>query len=203
MAHHCIQCGIILINLLSFIIQIKFQNIFKDTVDETINTLKNKWNDHINNDVIEAVRLFNLEEFKFKKETITFITDWGSEYLTKYKIIQNVKKEEVKNMLLLQLNEFISRQNEFVFINSKNNEFKKIYVLQNKQYNIKCIWANFLPTYHELSKVAIALLSICPSEASVERSFSAQSDVHSLDRNRLSDEIIEAEMNIKINKKYY
>lgn len=185
---------------------IKFYNsdqvpkIFNDIVGDTINVFNNKWNDHIDNNIIEAVRLFNLEDkFKFKKQTVEFIADWGSMYLTTYKITQNENIKEIQNILILQMGEFLSRQNDFASVNIKKTEYINMCKIQNRQYNIKLVWTYFLPIYHELSKVAIALLSICPSEASVERSFSAQSDVHSSDRNRLSNEIIEAEMNIKIN----
>jgi hypothetical protein len=57
----------------------------------------------------------------------------------------------------------------------------------------------YVPQYYELTHIILALLSICPSEASVERSFSLQSDVHSLERNKLTNEIINAEMIIKMN----
>ena len=51
----------------------------------------------------------------------------------------------------------------------------------------------------ELSYVALALLSINCSEASVERSFSAQSFTHSKNRNRLLDSNVENEMFVKLN----
>jgi hypothetical protein len=176
--------------------------IFNEIVNDTINVFKNKWNDHINNNLIEAIRLLNLEDkFKFEKQTIEFIINWGSTYLTTYKTIKNENIQEIKNILSLQMGEFISRQNDFSSINIKNTEYINMCKIQNRQHNIKFVWTYYLPIYYELSKVAIALLSICPSEASVERSFSMQSDTHSPDRNRLSNEVIEAEMNIKINIK--
>jgi hypothetical protein len=101
----------------------------------------------------------------------------------------------------LQLNEFISRYNEFSNINSENENLETMYKNQNKQYNIKLLWNMYMSSHYELSIIAIAFLSICPSEACVERSFSIQSNVHSLERNRLSKELIDAEMNIKINLK--
>ena len=52
-------------------------------------------------------------------------------------------------------------------------------------------------SHYELSTISIAMLSICPSEACVERSFSIQSNVHSSERNKLSEDLVEAEMNLK------
>ena len=174
----------------------KFINIAKETED----IIKNKWNKHINNDLIEASRLFNLEQnYKFNKSTINFVIEWGTNYLTTYKIVKNNNIEHIKKLLHYQLNEFIGRQNDFALINSKDKELNDIYNYQGKIYNIKTLWIEFISSYYELSKVAIAILSICPSEACVERSFSIQQDIHTLERNRLKNEFINAEMNIKMN----
>ena len=50
-----------------------------------------------------------------------------------------------------------------------------------------------------MALATLGLLSINPSEASVERSFSAQKLIHSNLRNRLSSESVIASMFIKIN----
>jgi len=55
------------------------------------------------------------------------------------------------------------------------------------------------PARSALARVAMALLQICPTEAAVERSFSAQADTHSADRNNLAAEQVEAEMTLKWN----
>lgn len=66
-------------------------------------------------------------------------------------------------------------------------------------YNAREYWLKNVSIVPELSYVALALLSINCSEASVERSFSAQSTTHSLKRNRLHDKKIEDEMFVKLN----
>lgn len=180
----------------------KVPEIFSAIAGNIIELINNKWNDHINNNLIEAVRLFNLEKnFQFKDTTINFIVDWGSSYLKKYNIIQDKYFDSIHDILLLQVSEFIARQNAFSLINSKDEQLKKICCEQKKQYSIKLLWSSYFSTYYELCNVVIAILSICPSEACVERSFSIQSNVHSDERNQLSNEIIEAEMNIKMNAK--
>ncbi|MGR9889482.1 hAT transposon family protein, partial [Escherichia coli] len=50
-----------------------------------------------------------------------------------------------------------------------------------------------------LALVAVALLSVCPTEASVERAFSVQKMIHRPSRNRLHNDVIQAEMMIKFN----
>ena len=73
-------------------------------------------------------------------------------------------------------------------------------IIKKKQFNIIYL-CSYLSSYYELVNVITAILSFCPSEACVERSFSIQSNVHSQERTRLAEELIEAEMNIKINLK--
>ena len=51
----------------------------------------------------------------------------------------------------------------------------------------------------ELGNVAICLLSLGISEASCERSFSIQQLTHSKVRNRLNEDIVQAEMRIRYN----
>lgn len=57
----------------------------------------------------------------------------------------------------------------------------------------RLIWADYKHSAPELYTMAMALLSLAASEAAVERSFSAQPDVHSKKRNALLDEHIENE----------
>lgn len=66
-------------------------------------------------------------------------------------------------------------------------------------YDARRYWNNMLPIAPELSYVALALLSINCSEASVERSFSMQADTHRLKRNRLGHLNVETEVFVKLN----
>ncbi len=102
------------------------------------------------------------------------------------------------------MRQFLSKQNEFANVNEILNEI--INEINENQKNIndqtyisKLVWENYLMSHYEISKIAIAILSICPSESCVERSFSIQSDVHTKDRNRMQNDLIDAEMNIKYN----
>lgn len=173
--------------------------IFKKNLLTIVELIEEKWNKHINIELIETIRLLNLEQnFKYNGETMDFIINWGNLYLKTYGL---VKKDNngLDDVIEIQLNEFVSRQNEFININSDNEQLKEKYKKQEKKYDIKALWYTYIPTHYELANIAIAILSICPSEACVERSFSIQSDVHTLKRNKLLGEYIEAEMNIKMN----
>ena len=61
-------------------------------------------------------------------------------------------------------------------------------------------WSYFKYTVPELSEAALALLSINPTEAACERSFSHHKVVHRPSRNRLSNANIKAEMMIRMNQ---
>jgi hypothetical protein len=165
-----------------------------------ISVIQDKWNEHINSNIIDASRLLNFDQkFKINKETTEFIIDWGAQYLTTYKIIDDTNIENTKKILKLQINELLARQNEFAYIENTINNLKQACEIKKTIFTFKYVWGGYCASYFELSKVAIAILSIYPTESCVERSFSVQTDVHTLDRNRLSNDIIDAEMNIKWN----
>ena len=113
-----------------------------------IKIINNKWNKHINEELIEAIWLFNLEQnFKYNKQTLEFIITWGKKYLLTYKLIKNDNNDpEIDNILeetiKLQLNEFILRHNEFSSINSENENLKKNII---KKINITIL--NFYGIY--------------------------------------------------------
>jgi hAT family C-terminal dimerisation region len=71
---------------------------------------------------------------------------------------------------------------------------------QDRPFNPRLVWYLHLRHAPVLAHAAVALLSVAGSEASVERTFSAQGDVHTDRRNRLADEVVEAEMFIKFNE---
>ena len=149
---------------------------------------------------MNVTSFFNFEsDVSIHDSVIVFIEKWGSLYLNTYKIVSENDNEKLKDILNLQVLQFISMQNEFSSLKAKIERIKKTCENVNQKYNPILVWSSFISSHNELSKVAIAILSICPSEASVERSFSMQSDVHSLERNRLSIELVEAEMRIKFN----
>ena len=64
---------------------------------------------------------------------------------------------------------------------------------------ISTFWQRAASTLPNLAKVALRLLRVNPTEASVERSFSAQGILHSDLRNRLSDESVESLMFVRMN----
>jgi hypothetical protein len=171
------------------------------TIKKTVLDLINeKWDKHINMKIMNVIRFLNFEKDQsIYDSAVDFIEQWGSLYLTTFKIVPENDIEQIKDKLNFQVLQFIGSLDKFSSLNTIIERNKRTCINLKKQFNPTIIWISFLSSYFALAKVAIALLSICPSEACVERSFSMQSDVHSLDRNRLLPELIEAEMKIKYN----
>jgi hypothetical protein len=109
--------------------------------------------------------------------------------------------------LLIQIGDFNLRKNLFVDIEIRkeklmNRLLEKYQSRFNKEeigmfFDARNLWSLYLPC--ELAIVALAILDVNPSEASVERTFSSQKFVHSKLRNRLSKSNIEEEMMIRFN----
>lgn len=176
--------------------------LFLDIKDVTLNLIEKKWTKHENVDVMNATRFFNFEkDFNISNACISFISDWGSLYFSYYNLFSCNDKSTNKNIISLQISEFIGKHNEFSSLSTIIENLKSSCLATDKKFNSMLVWSTFLPSHPQLSMIATAILSICPSEASVERSFSIQSDIHSLERNRLAADSVQAEMRIKFNSK--
>jgi len=176
-------------------------NEYKLISNEIIDLFEYKWNKHININIINISRLFSFDySAEINVNSINFIETWGSQYVTIFNLVPNLNINNAKNILSLQLAEFLSKQNQFSYIDNYVATFKQTCINNpSTLYSPKYIWGKYIFSHTILAKVAIAILSLCPSEACVERSFSMQTDVHSLDRNRLSNNSVEAEMHVKWN----
>ena len=110
---------------------VKYKNIVSNDI---FAIMEKKWNIHINNELIETVRLLNLEQnFKYTKKTLDFIIMWGRIYLTSYNLIENTNNNSViEDTIRLQLNEFILRHNDFACINSENEKLQNKYMEQKR-----------------------------------------------------------------------
>jgi len=71
--------------------------------------------------------------------------------------------------------------------------------IENPQAFPRAVWNLYVDSAPIISHAAVAILSVCGSEAAVERTFSAQGLVHTDLRNRLGNATVEAEMFIKFN----
>ena len=64
-------------------------------------------------DIINASRLFDFDEnYIVGKDTIKFVIEWGTIYLKTYKLSKN-DNENINEILRLQINELLAKQNDF------------------------------------------------------------------------------------------
>jgi hypothetical protein len=127
------------------------------------------------------------------KEARDFIRDFGSQYLVFYKISGSKSVRDVRDELTVQLAQFTARQGVFVTLDEDIATIAR----QPGPFNPRLVWSLYAEA--ALARVATVLLSVSPSEAAVERTFSAQKAVHSDHRNRLHGDTIESEMFLKFN----
>jgi hypothetical protein len=118
-----------------------------------------------------------------------FIVDWGAKYLDHYQPF-SFRAGPIREALDAQLVHFSNNSNHFEVINFH----KRLSIVGAVE-----AWNSMLNAVPELAHVAVALLSVCASEAAVERSFSLQDRIHSKTRNRSGDDLVEAQMFIKFN----
>jgi hypothetical protein len=130
-------------------------------------------------------------------------------YLSYYSLSDHIDKESVISSLVTQYALFIARAGIFRHLQEDIDNIMRSSKNENTQisssnipytyFDPKKVWYLYKNTAPELTAVALALLSIVPSEAAVERSFSMQDAVHSKKRNKLSDSTVNAEMFIRFN----
>lgn len=77
---------------------------------------------------------------------------------------------------------------EVAAFRAKENRFRKPFIWASVEQMSPTSWWNGICCDTELSKVAAGVLNLPPTSASVERSFSRHSNIHSAKRNRLTNE---------------
>ena len=131
-----------------------------------------------------------------------WFTEWAAEYAVYWTLSAATTVVDARSTATHEWSQYVSRSPGSCFsqLDADVAEIRASHALQNKPFDPKAVWALYLDDAPVLAHAAVALLSIAGSEAAVERSFSAQGTTHSDRRNRLRDEIVEAEMFIKFNR---
>jgi hypothetical protein len=146
--------------------------------------------------------------------TVNWIANWGADlvlfYPSHFKIGCSPDKPSIITTILRQIGEFETGEEAFAdkkqyLINftkqipSNSIDFDEKNPTK-REINWRVFWLKMKEYAPELGSVAICLLSLGISEACAERSFSIQKLTHSHIRNRLNEDIVEAEMIIRYNK---
>ena len=139
-------------------------------------------------------------------EAEKWIARWGADYLmfysSHYPHIEITTQQQLVSLIKKQLAEFQTGTNSFSEKSQQLIDFV-IETDEKKQMDWKLFWHKNCSSAPELSALALTLLSIGVSEASVERSFSLQALTHSKIRNRMKADIVESEMRIRTNREHY
>ena len=136
-----------------------------------------------------------------------WFVSFAVDYLHHYHLSQHEHTDDIRAAVRQQYANFMGSAALFNDIQSTATEMRSRQAAvsppsQDTHYsfwNPKSVWYLYLHGAPELATAAIALLSVAGSEAACERSFSAQSLVHTKQRNRLRDDHVEQEMFIRFN----
>lgn len=179
----------------------------------------NQWQEHVNRDAVIASAVLGFEDqsilAEFDANQRVLVSDWlsrfGADYLSHYSLCDSDDVVSIHNTLYTQFSQFQGRVGPFSSINDIAAKLKSSAIATAQQqhrsdraathytWDARLVWYNYQHAVPELSNVAIAILSIVPSEAAVERSFSLQSEVHREKRNRLLDTAVQNEMFVRFN----
>lgn len=185
--------------------------------EEMLQSIRWYWNRHIHQESAMACAEFCFFNHSSSASLFSraarlnfwpWLDQWGSNYLLANKSIlfsAHESNESITMRLQQQLNKFRSKASPFdeleICMANIISGHRNLQSLDEAfvAVDTRDEWRKLSNSARELSAVVIALLSINCSEASVERTFSAQSHTHSKNRNRLLDKHIEDEMFIKFN----
>jgi hypothetical protein len=165
-------------------------------------SIMSRWNKHINVPAVTACALLSFVQLPpalSQARAQQFILNWGTSYLHFYHLApEGDSRRDIRDTLTEQLADFHGRLGGFALLDDIRQSLQRRADAANP-FCAKKVW--LLHSELELSKVAVALLSLSPSEAAVERSFSAQGSVHTSLRNRMGDSSVQDEMFIKFNSR--
>jgi hypothetical protein len=180
-------------------------NPFHASKDAILGVIINLWEEHVNLDsiVICAQLSFDKNVDVIFPNNIQSARRWFLDFAAKYAVFwqlsPSTESAHVEADALAEWSAFLGRTPGSCFdhmdtdINTLSNVYKE------PQRLARAVWNLYLLDAPIISHAAVAILSVSASEASVERTFSAQGLVHSDLRNRLADATVEAELFIKFN----
>ena len=134
----------------------------------------------------------------------TWFTKWATQFVAYYKLSETDNTDSIEVLIFQQYADFIGRTGVFVPM----NDYFRLARLssassstEHQRWNPRRAWRLTTTTAPELTRCALALLSLTASEAAVERTFSKQGLLHTKLRNSLSAESVQAQMFVAFNYK--
>ena len=166
------------------------------------------WEKHINIDAVITCAQLSFDSsvddiFPDKvQDARRWFLDFAANYALYWHIADSADTDiaQVRRIALREWSAFLGRTQGTCFdrLDIDIEELRKVYADDPSAFS-RAVWNMYLTDAPIISHAAVAILSVCASEAAVERTISAQGLVHSDLRNRLGDATVEAEMFIKFN----
>jgi hypothetical protein len=185
-------------------------SLFHSSKDAIINIILDLWEKHINIDaVIVCAQLsFDSSADDIFPDKIQDARRWFIDFAAQYALYWHIADSSdadlasVKRSALREWSNFLGRTQGTCFdrLDSDIEDLRKVHSDSPAAF-ARAVWNLYLADAPIISYAAVAILSVCGSEAAVERSFSAQGLVHTDLRNRLGDTTVENEMFIKFNQR--
>ena len=172
--------------------------------------LLDMWEKHVVEEAVIACAVLGFDEHVnscFTAERIRAAIEWLQLFAARYALYWNLAdssvQEELRQQAKAEWSDFAGRTatSSFNSLDQDIIDIKAVHAKEQRRFDARSVWHLHSTQAPVLANAAVALLSISSSEAAVERTFSAQGDVHTDRRNRLGDDTVEAEMYIKFNER--
>ena len=196
-------------HLLTHVRGLPATSLFHPAREEVVSIILDCWEKHINLDaIISCAQLsFDSAVDTIFADNVSTAAGWLQDFAAKYSLFWGLTTSDDYTVLRQQAkhqwSNFLARKADSCFssVDTDIADLRELSSREGKAFDAREVWCLYLRSAPVLSHAAVALLSIAGSEAAVERTFSAQGDVHSDRRNRLGDGTVEAEMFIKFNER--
>ena len=185
-------------------------SLFGPAMDSLRDILHNMWEKHVSEEAVIACALLAFDTHVnscFAADRIRAATEWlqlfAAQYAAFWNLADSTDQEELRQQAKAEWSDFTGRtaSSSFSSLDQDVIDIRAVHAKELRPFDARSVWHLHSAQAPVLAHAAVALLSISSSEAAVERTFSAQGDVHSDRRNRLRDDIVEAEMFIKFNER--
>jgi hypothetical protein len=195
--------------LLGHVAGIPSTSLFYSAKEAIKTVIIDLWEKHINIDaiVICAQLSFDSSVDDIFPDRVQGARRWFLDFAAKYALYWHIADNDtdevlVKRSALREWAAFLGRTPGTCFdrLDTDVEDLRKEHAAHPASFP-RAVWHLYLGDAPIISHAAVAILSVCASEAAVERTFSAQGLVQSDLRNRLGKDSVEAEMFIKFNKR--
>ena len=196
--------------LLTHVRAIPSNSLFSSSKDAIITIIIDMWEKHINIDaiIVCAQLSFDSSVEEIFPDKIQDARRWFLDFAAHYALYWHIADSSdtdfalVRRTALREWAAFLGRTQgtSFDHLDTDIEDLRKEHAESLAAFP-RAVWNLYLIDAPIISHAAVAILSVCGSEAAVERTFSAQGLVHTDLRNRLGDATVEAEMFIKFNQR--